>query len=355
MSTPRLEIDLGKIEQNARKLVGWLASRGIGVTGIVKATLGSPAIAQALLRAGVKRLGDSRIENIEELRRAHICAPIILVRSPMLSQVGRVVRSADASFNTELDVIAALSTAARHEARTHGVLLMVELGDLREGVMPKDLLDTVKRMLRLPNIALSGIGTNLACRNGVRPDISNMAELSSLADAIDAAFADSLGGPIRVVSGGNSANLDWAMSDSDPGRIDDLRLGESILLGREPLGRRAIDGLSTDAIRLVAEVIESNRKPSQPWGSVAQGAFGEVPHGPDRGWVRQAILGIGRQDIDPDDIHAPPGIEVRSASSDHLIIECESRHLEVGTEITFELGYSALLRAMTSPHVSRLI
>ena len=45
---------------------------------------------------------------------------------------------------------------------------------------------------------------------------------------------------LAVVSGGNSANLDWALATDDVGRINELRLGESILLGTEPLHRHPI-------------------------------------------------------------------------------------------------------------------
>ena len=188
MTAPRLEIDLDKIHHNARTLVERLAERGISVTGVTKATLGSPEIAGALLRAGVSALGDSRIENIEAMRRARVPASMTLIRSPMLSQVDRVVAHADVSFNTELDVISKLSSAAQKARRTHGIVLMVELGDLREGIMPGDLENTVRETLRFPNIALEGIGTNLACRSGVSPDARNMAELSALADSIEATF-----------------------------------------------------------------------------------------------------------------------------------------------------------------------
>ncbi|MHC4831470.1 MAG: alanine racemase, partial [Planctomycetota bacterium] len=262
MTAPRLEIDLDKIRDNARTLVARLGDRGISVTGITKASLGSPEIAVAFLQAGVAGLGDSRVENIEAMRRAGIDASITLIRAPMLSQVDRVVAHADVSFNTELEVIRALSRAAQAAHRTHQIVLMVELGDLREGLMPDELVDTVRATLRLPSIQVLGIGTNLACRSGVSPDARNMAELTALAESVEATFGSTLG----VVSGGNSANLEWALSDGDTGRVNDLRLGESILLGRETLHRRPLDGLHTDAITLVAEVIESKVKPSKPWG-----------------------------------------------------------------------------------------
>ena len=351
MTTPRLEIDLDKIHHNARTLVGLLANRGISVTGVTKATLGSPEIAAALLRAGVSTLGDSRIENIEGMRRARLPASMTLIRSPMLSQIKRVVAHADVSFNTELEVISKLSSAAQEAKRTHRILLMVELGDLREGIMPGDLENTVRETLRFPNIALTGIGANLACQNGVSPNAKNMAELSALADSIDATF----GTVLKTVSGGNSGNLQWALSGADTGRINNLRLGESILLGRETLHRQPIDGLHTDAITLIAEVIESKVKPSQPWGEIAQTAFGEKPPATDRGDISQTILAIGRQDIDPDGLLPPPGIEILGASSDHLIVDSGCHSLSVGAELTFQLNYSALVRAMSSPFVAKVI
>jgi len=351
MTAPRLEVDLRKIHHNARTLVELLAGRGISVTGVTKATLGSPEIAGTLLEAGVAVVGDSRIDNLALMRRAGIRAPMTLIRSPMLSQVRQVVAHADVSFNTELDVISELSRAAQEASRTHGVVLMVELGDLREGIMPGELEDTVHQVLRFPNISFRGIGTNLACRSGVSPDAGNMAELSALASSIESVF----GLTVATVSGGNSANLAWALGDADTGRINDLRLGESILLGRETLHRQPIDGLHTDAITLVAEVIESKVKPSLPRGKLAQTAFGEQPPTADRGDILQIILAVGHQDTDPSGLGAPPGVEVLGHSSDHLIAESGSDRLPVGAEVRFQLNYSALVRAMTSPYVAKVI
>ena len=351
MTAPRLEIDLDKIYHNAHTLVERLADRGISVTGVTKATLGSLDIATTLLRAGLSVLGDSRIENIKAMRRAGVSASMTLVRSPMMSQADQVVEHADVSFNTELEVIRELSFAAQKARRTHGIVLMVELGDLREGIMPDDLMDTVRETLRFQNIVFKGIGTNLACRCGVSPDARKMAELSALAESIEATFALT----VDIVSGGNSANLQWALSGADTGRINDLRLGESILLGRETLHRHPIEGLHTDAITLVAEVIESKVKPSQPWGKIAQSAFGDKPSATDRGDVSQTILAVGRQDTDPSGLCAPPGIEILEASSDHLITDSGPCRVPVGTEITFQINYSALLRAMTSPFVTKIV
>jgi predicted amino acid racemase len=349
MEAPRLEIDLGKIQHNARTLVERLAKRGISVAGVTKAALGSIEIANAMLLAGVSSLGDSRIENIEAMRSSNVSARMSLIRSPMLSQAKRVVTSADMSFNSELEVIRRLSVEAGKLDRTHAVVLMVELGDLREGIMPVDLMAAVSEILSLPNIVLKGLGTNLACRSGASPDDANMGKLSRLAALAEATFDIS----IEIVSGGNSANLEWVFSSENVGRINNLRLGESILLGCETLHRNAINGLHTDAITLVAEVIESKVKPTHRSGKLAETAFGTCPPATNRGDITQSILAIGIQDIDPRGLRPPNGIEILGASSDHLVVTSGIGGLAVGAEVTFQPNYSAMLRAMTSPFVGK--
>ncbi|WP_411847763.1 alanine/ornithine racemase family PLP-dependent enzyme [Roseibacillus persicicus] len=346
-------MDLGKIHHNAVTLVDRLHQRGISVTGVTKSTLGLPEIARTWLRAGVRGLGDSRLQNIQRMRAAHVSSTMTLLRSPMPSQANQVVTQTEVSLNTELDVITSLSKAAQKNNCVHGIVLMVELGDLREGIMPELLEETVRTVLRLPNILFMGIGTNLACRSGVSPDATNMGQLSSLADSLDATF-----GPIvNTVSGGNSANLTWALSGKNTGRINNLRLGEALLLGCEPLHRTVIKGLHPSAITLFAEIIELKTKPAQPWGKLAQAAFGEVLPSSQRGTITQAILAIGRQDTDPDGLTPPPGIKILAASSDHLVVDVSNYRssLQVGSEIPFQLDYSALLRAMTSPFISQVL
>ena len=352
MSTPRLEIDLDKIFHNASTLVWRLKRRGIAITGVTKACAGSSKYAATLLDAGIRTLGDSRIENIETMRRAGITAPFTLIRSPMLSQVSRVVAHAEASYNTELDVISALSDAAGAIGTRHGVLLMVELGDLREGIMPDQLEATVRRMLRFAHIDLLGIGANLACFSGVVPNDRNMRELSHMADNLDQQPSAVTGSTSRVVSGGNSSNLGWAFDrNSSVGRINDMRLGEAILLGVDPLHLTPIDGLHTDAVTMFAEVIESSVKPSRPWGQIARSTFEQSSTDHQLGCETRTILAIGHQDVDPDGITALDGSEILGASSDHLIISARGGGARIGTEVAFALNYSALLRAMTSAYV----
>ncbi len=348
MSAPRLELDLGAVEANTRSLADRLALTGIRVTGVTKATLGSPGVGCAMMRGGAVGLADSRVENLVRLGAGGLAAPRTLIRSPMLSQVDAVVRHATTSLNTEIAVLEALSGAAGRRGVAHDVVLMVELGDLREGVLPDDLVPLALDVVALPFLHLAGIGTNLACQSGVVPDGDAMGELSCLAPLVE----EATGAPLALVSGGNSANLGWALSAHDTGRVDELRLGESILLGLDPLTRRPVPGLRTDAVVLVAELIEVRTKPAAPWGTLGQTAFGARTARPGAGVVRQGILALGRQDVDPDGLAPPTGVDVLGTSSDHLVVDLGDHDAVVGDELRFGVGYGALLRAMTSPFVA---
>lgn len=348
--TLRIETDLDKIEQNTRILVDRLDESGIRVVGITKAVLGSPGVGAAMLRGGAHGLGDSRVENLTRLAGLDGAVLRTLIRSPMLSQVASVVDIADVSLNTEAVVLAALDQAAAAQNRLHAVVLVVELGDLREGIPLDDIPEAVRAVLGHSSLRLVGIGANLACQNGVVPDDRNMGVLTGLADDIEALHGISL----DVVSGGNSANLNWALHTHDVGRVDQLRLGEAILLGVDPLYRIPIPGLHTDVFTLTAEVIEVAVKPAQPWGDRAQAAFGEAPLRSGSGTVHQAILALGRQDVDPDGLQPPTGITILGMSSDHLVVDLGDHEVAVGDEMDFGVGYGALVRAMTSPFVTKM-
>jgi predicted amino acid racemase len=350
VTAPRIETDLGKIEQNTRVLADRLAAKGIRVTGVTKAALGSPGVGAAMLRGGAYGLGDSRVPNLARLAGLDRPPLRTLIRSPMLSQAGRVVEVADVSLNTEAAVLTALDRAASRTKRTHGIVLMVELGDLREGIALDDAPEAVRAVLGHSSLRLVGLGANLACQNGVVPDDRNMGVLTGLVENIEALHGISL----NVVSGGNSANLNWALSTDDVGRINELRLGEAILLGVDPLYRTPIPGLHTDAFTLTAEVIEVAVKPAQPWGDRAQAAFGEAPARTGSGSVHQAILALGRQDVDPAGLQPPEGITILGMSSDHLVVDLGDHPVAVGDEIDFGVAYGAFVRAMTSPFVTKI-
>ena len=348
--TPRVEIRVDRLVDNAAALLSLCMSRGVELTAVTKATGGSPRIASALRACGIRSFGDSRIANLRRMRESGLAARYVLIRSPAPSEAEAAVEWADLSLNTEISVVKRLGRAARARGAVHGVILMVELGDLREGIPPAELDDAVRQVLHVDGIELSGIGTNLACLGGVRPSPQKMNDLSSLTAAVEHRY----GIRLRYVSGGNSANYGWLASTPDTGRVNHLRMGESLLLGCDALTRKPIPGLHTDAFTVVAEVIEVKTKPSLPEGEIVQDAFGHHPRFPDRGRRRRAILAIGRQDIEPATLRPRVPAQIIGATSDHLVLDATEANLEVGDEVAFDVGYSSLLRAMASRDVARV-
>lgn len=345
---PRIEIALSQIRHNARMLSELYGQKGISLMGVSKATLGDPSIAEAMIQGGVKFIADSRIENIKKMKNAGISTQFVLLRTA-LSQAEAVIRNVDISLNTELEIVKELSHYTKIHDTTHQIIIMVELGDLREGILPCDLSHFIKKTLDLPNIKIIGIGCNLACYGGIKPDNQNMRELSELADAIEKEFQISL----EIISGGNSANYEWYQSAQKVGRINNLRLGESILLGCETINRKAIPGLHTNAFKLIAEVIESKEKPSLPFGEICQNAFGNVPTFLDRGIHRRVIIALGRQDILMSGLRPHNDLEILGSSSDHVVLDSKNYDFKVGSEVKFNLDYGGLLSAMTSPFITK--
>ena len=322
--------------------------KGISLMGVTKAVLGEPSIAKAMIQGGVKFIADSRIENIQKMKSAGISTQFVLLRTP-LSQAESIVKNADISLNTEIETLKKLSYHAKGQNKIHQVIIMVELGDLREGILPCDLPQLVRKTLSLPHIKIIGIGCNLACYGGIKPDDKNMRELSELVDLIEKEFQIDL----EIISGGNSANFEWFKSSQDVGRVNNLRLGESILLGYETVGRKVIPGLHTGAFQLIAEVIESKRKTSVPLGEICQDAFGNVPGFLDRGDHQRVIIALGRQDVQVSNLKSNNKLKMIGSSSDHIILDGENHNLEVGDEVSFSLDYGGLLATMTSPFVTK--
>lgn len=349
MRTPRIEIDLSKIARNVKKMIELYGSKGISIIGVTKGVCGDPKIANVFLKNGINIIGDSRIANFRRMREAGIQAPFLFLRLPSLSEAESIVKYADMSLNTEVGVLKEISKIALKKNIKHKIILMVELGDLREGIMPSDLEDVVKEVICLEGIKLVGIGTNLACFGGVKPDDEKMNHLSSLAQSIE----DNFGLTLELISGGATANYYWLKSTEDVGKINNIRLGESLLLGGISLDGKGIPGLYSDAFTLVAEVIESKVKPSLPYGEIGLDAFGNIPKFEDSGQIRRIILGIGRQDVLLSGLTPRLDFEILGASSDHLILDAKKTDLKVGDEVELDVNYGAMLAAMTSPYVSK--
>ncbi len=349
---PCIVVDLKKLEQNTRIIVEMAQENDMGVAGVVKACGGEPLVAQSMLRGGVTALADSRLSNLEGLRRAIPQAQLWMLRLPQLSEMEDLAQVADVVLVSHVASARALGEAARRAKRTVRIILMVDVGDLREGVWPDEAVRIAERMADLPGVSLAGIGTNLACYGGVVPDENNMQTLLDVRNQVEKA----LGKPLELVSGGNSANLNLLMAGGMPAGINNLRVGEALLLGCEAARREPIPGAHQDVFTLEAEVIEVAVKPSVPIGTIGQDAFGGVPTFTDEGMRKRVILAVGQQDTVPDGLeprHA--GCRVLGASGDHLIVDVtdSKEQWEIGDVLSFGLNYAALVRGMTSTYVSK--
>lgn len=347
MKNPRLEVDLCKIRHNAQTLVGRLTPRGLGITAVTKAVCGNPAIARAMLEGGAVGLAEARLRNVRRLREAGLTCAVTLIRTPMLSEAAEVVRLCETSFNSDLRVISALSAEFCPRRPAHGIILMVEMGDLREGILPEELGALALRVRALPGVVLQGIGANFACFGGQAPEPAIMMALSDIVVETER----TCGVILQTVSGDNSANLPWAMGAAPTGRITDLRLGEAILLGLEPVSGDRIAGLHTDAITLVAEVIEAGFK-SLPSRAAKATASGRRIR-PSR--TTRLILALGVQDTDVQGLVMPVGATFVGPTSGHLVVVTQNALPRPGGEMRFQLNYSALMRAMAAPDVETVL
>lgn len=338
MSYPALIIDTKKIESNTRYLVEKCKNFGIEVAGVTKVYCAIPEVAEAEVRGGAYMLADSRVRNLKRLKNINV--PKMLLRIPMLSEVDDVIEYADISLNSEIEVITALSEKALNKNKIHKIILMVDLGDLREGIWSTKAVDFAGEILKLKGVELIGVGTNLTCYGAVIPSKDNIGLLVSIAEQIEKKYGISL----KIISGGNSSSLHLLDKGEMPQRVNQLRLGEAVVLGNETAYGERIEGTYSDAFILAAEIIELKEKQSIPIGEIGVDAFGQKPVYEDRGIRKRAILGIGRQDVKLDGIMPKDkNIIVLGASSDHLIVDISdcSKNYKVGDIIEFDLNYGA--------------
>lgn len=351
MEYPKVEIDLNKLRHNVRVLVDLCKKYNIDVAGVTKVFCGNPEIARAYVDGGVKYIADSRIENLIKLKEINL--PKMLIRIPMISEVDKIVEYADISLNSEIETIKAISKEAVKRGKTHNIILMVDLGDLREGYFEEEeLFDVVKQVLEMEGIKLVGIGTNLTCYGGVIPDEKNLGRLVQIGDKIKEKFKIDL----EIISGGNSSSLHLLLKGKKVDGINMLRLGESLVLGRETAYGDKIENTYDDCFELIAEIVEIKEKPSVPIGEIGIDAFGNVPTFIDRGIRKRMICAIGKQDLDIDGIiPQDEKIIILGASSDHLILDGTDSNIDykIGDKVRFKLTYSGILKTMTSEYVKK--
>lgn len=352
MDYPRIEINLSKLKHNVKTITDKCKENGIKVAGVTKVFCADKKLVKAYVDGGVSYLADSRLQNFQRLKDFSL--PKILLRLPMISEAEEVVKYADASLNSEIETIRALSREAVKIGKKHEIILMVDLGDLREGYFYEDdLYKSAEEIKKLEGVELIGIGTNLTCYGGVIPTPENLGRLVEIKKNLEKNHDVKL----KIISGGNSSSIPLLYDGTIPEGINNLRLGESLVLGRETAYGKDIEETFNDVFKLVIEAIEIKDKPSLPVGEIGKDAFGNVPVFEDKGIRKRMICAIGRQDLLPDDITPyDKEITVIGSSSDHLILDITNSKIkyEVGDKLEFGLKYGGILRGMTSEYVKKV-
>ena len=349
---PCMEIHLKKIESNARKIHEIFKPHGISIMAVTKGFTAEPRIAEAMLRGGLEYIADARIKNLKKLK--DLPRQKVLLRLPMMSEAEDVVRYSDYSLNSEIETLKALGVAAKKLGTVHKVIIMVDLGDYREGIRSQKVEHFVKEAVEIEGVEIRGFGVNLTCFGGVIPEQTTLQRLVDISEEMRMKYELTL----DIISGGSSSSVYLVEEENGfPDGINNLRLGEVILLGKETAFGKRFDGLCEDAFILKTQIIELKDKPSVPKGKIGRDAFGNVPKHEDRGIIRRAIVALGKQDVDPSGlITMNENLSILGASSDHLILDLskDPTGYQVGDIVKFYVKYGGMLNAMTSPYVDKV-
>ena len=346
---PRVIINLEKYRHNLRILLDSCHNNGMSVMAVSKVFCADHNLIDIMIEEEVDYIADSRIHNL-----ANITCPMpkVLLRLPSYGEVDEVVKHSDISLNSELSTIKLLNEASLLLNKRHGVIVMIDLGDLREGIFNEsELYSTIEGILELDNIDLKGIGVNLTCYGGIIPTRDTLQRLVDYKTNIEEKFDIEL----EIISGGNSSNIDLMFNGEIPHQINNIRLGESLVLGRETAFGDFIDNTYDDVFTFEADIIEMKEKPSYPIGQIGMNAFGKVPQFDDKGLMIRAILAVGKQDVDYTELIPFDTIKAIGGSSDHIILDLSdaTNVYEVGDTVLFKLTYSSILSLMTSKYVRK--
>ena len=357
---PRLVIDLKKLQSNLDAVAGITKEQGgCSLMIVTKGMCAHKEMCEMIAQhPAVDFMADSRVANIKtyaDIARAN-GKKTTLLRIPMHAEVADVAKYVDLSFNSELSTIRLLNEEAGKLGVKHNILLMIDLGDLREGIFYQNedlIFETVEEILGMEHINLYGVGVNLTCYGAIIPKNDNLSNLVAVARKIE----DKFGIKLEMVSGGNSSSIYLIGKGEMPEGITNLRLGESFLLGNDTAYGEKLPGTCSDALVLEAQIVELKEKPSLPIGEVGVDAFGQKPYYEDRGIIKRAIIAIGKQDTDIDSMEPlDPKVDILGGSSDHIILDVTKSDTEykVGDIVQFVVGYGGMLKTATSPYVEKV-
>ena len=200
---PRVVININKLKENANIILNWAKNNNASLAYVNKCVNGNKRIAKEILSLGFDFIADSRIENLKDIDTD---VKKMLIRIGSINNAKSVVKYSDISLQSNIKVIKELNKEAKKLNKIHEVILMIDLGDLREGILFNDIdliNETVKEILSLSNISLKGLGTNLTCYGSILPTEENLNELLNIKESLEKKFNITL----DFISGWNSSSL----------------------------------------------------------------------------------------------------------------------------------------------------
>lgn len=324
---------------------------------VTKLLCGTKPYLKEVVELGNNEICDSRISNLRRIKELAPEAQTVYIKPPAKNAIPSVIKYADVSFNTEFTTMKLLSEEAQKQDKIHKAVIMIELGDLREGVLGERLLDFYESVFKLPNLKITGIGANLNCLYGVMPSEDKLVQLSLYKQLIEATFNRK----IPWVSGGTSVVIPLLLRHRLPKGINHFRIGETLYFGNNLYSGGQIKGMKKDVLKLYAQIIEMQKKPKVPTGEIESNPAGDSYELNEEDYGKtsyRAIIDVGSLDIStdyiiPEDKH----IEITGSSSDMIVLDlgASRRNYKVGDFISFQLKYMGALGLLNSPYIEKLV
>ena len=352
-----LKLDKKKLEHNYQILDDHFKKHQIEWATVSKILCGNKPFMEELINMGTKEICDSRISNLQKIKEISPKIQTVYIKPPAQKHINEVVKYADVSFNTELSTIMLLNKEAGKQNKTHKVLIMIELGDLREGVMGDDLMEFYAEIFKLSNIRIIGIGANLNCLSGVMPSADKLIQLGLYKQIIEAKFNKK----IPWISGGTSVVIPLMLTKQLPKGINHFRIGETLFFGLNLFTNDLVEGMHGDVFKFYAQIIELNEKPLVPTGVLDENPSGEVFEINEEDYGKtsnRAILDVGLLDIEPNFLEPyDQSIEITGASSDMIVVDlgANANKYKVGDILSFKVKYMGVLGLMNSNYIEKIV
>lgn len=352
-----IELDFKKLRENFIFLEKLFQKNNIKFSVVTKMLCGNRLFLTELLNLNINQVCDSRVSNLKTIKSIAPDIETIYIKPPAKRAIKSVVQVADISVNTEIRTIKLLSEEAQAQKKKHKILIMIELGELREGIMGEDFIAFYKEVFKLKNIEVVGIGTNLTCLYGVLPNHDKLIQLSLYEQLVEAKFDRH----IPYVSGGSSVTIPLIFQKLLPKGINHFRVGETLFLGTDLYNNTSIKEMNPDVFKLYSEIIELSEKPQVPIGELGQNVEGtsfefDESHTGKRSY--RAIVDIGLLDVE--ESHVFPvdnSIEMVGASSDMFVIDLgdNKNNYKVGDLLEFRMDYMGVLRTINSKYIDKRV